>query len=142
MPRRKGPKKSELGIPPLPLDGSIEGKQRRAVAMKKIAKMISMGKNRDEVVGCLMTDYNYAEDSAQKMWCEAQRNVRARYERYCSDAARMNINRLNTIIDDAYDSNDRRSLLNAIDMLNKMASLYVDKKEVKTTGDQITVKFG
>lgn len=120
----------------------LERNEGRAVAARRNAvKMIGMGRSKEDVLDMLIEKYGYAEDSAQNMWKTSCNYIKKQYTRYADRVAETNINRLNTLIEDAYDSNDRKSILQAIDMLNKMSSIYVDRKEVKTSNEPITVKF-
>lgn len=114
---------------------------RQTACRNKVVKMIGIGKTRQECLEYIVDEFAYAESMAIEIYQSALRRVKEKYDKFAEDSAKMNIDRLNTLIDDCYESNDRRNMLTAIDTLNKMCGNYIDRKEIKTSNEPITISF-
>lgn len=133
--RYRKPSKAETGEAPLKAD-----KTRRRSALCKCTRWCGMGKTKEDILDMLMEDFGYSEGSAIDIYDNTKNRLKKRYQEYVDQVAEININRLNTMLEECYDSNDRKSVLQTIDMLNKMAGVYVDKKEIKTDGFEIKLE--
>lgn len=99
---------------------------------REVIHKIRMRKTKADIIDWLMEVYEYSQDRAERIYTDSKAEIDVAYEKYKEDVAKANIERLNAIIDDCDERGDRRSMLSAIDMLNKMANVYTTKIDVKT----------
>jgi predicted ATP-grasp superfamily ATP-dependent carboligase len=53
-----------------------------------------------------------------------------------------NIQRLSEIAEETHEECDYQNAIKAIDVLNKTANVYIDKKEINIDGNEISFTFG
>lgn len=89
-----------------------------------------------DVWGCSHTNVNWYIQKAYEMIEEStQRNIDKLVSRQTST--------LQKIANDAITNNDRANAIKAVDTINRLMNLYVDKQEINVTTDApITVSFG
>lgn len=105
----------------------------------EVTKRIAMGDTREEIVEWLQQD-GYAESTSRGFYNEANRKLLTKYRSYTTRVAKQNLMRLEVVIREAYEAGDRKSLLSAIDMQNKLVGAYTQRIELNT--DTIKITFG
>ena len=57
-------------------------------------------------------------------------------------ARQIQLERLEDLLKEALESKDRKTALGALEMINKIHSLYTEKREIKLDTDNLVFKFG
>lgn len=106
------------------------------------ATLINQGWSREDIIEKLCEDYNYAESTANNIYYEALRNANKAISDYINEAAKINVQRLISIIDAAFAEKRYGDSLRAIDTLNRMGGLYApEEHNVNTNGEPIKISF-
>ena len=63
-------------------------------------------------------------------------------EKTIEEAKTIQIERIEDLLKDALESNDKATAIKALDMINKIYSLYVEKQDVNMNVNDIKVEFG
>ena len=106
------------------------------------ATLINQGWTRDDIIEKLCEDYDYAEATAQNIYYEALRNANKAISDYINEAAKINVQRLISIIDAAFAEKRYGDALRAIDTLNKMGGLYApEEHRISTNSEPIKISF-
>lgn len=74
-------------------------------------------------------------------WQTAMRLIANNFEQDLNDVRAMQIERIEDLLREALESKDRTSALGALNMINKLYALYVEKKEVKADVNEWKFKF-
>lgn len=104
-------------------------------ACRRIYKMLALDKSREEMMEYLMEEREYSEDRATRIISNCKQRVREKYEKFSDDVAKHNIEKLQYILDESIEDDDKKTALSAVAELNKMTGQYVNKVEVK--GDPV-----
>lgn len=123
------------------IDRVSYAKGRHCTAKKNALHLMQMGKNRDEIIDCLVNDWGYKESTASTIISEINNDVKAEYDKYIKDVARHNINKLLAISDEQYDAGSLKDLVKTIDVLNKMTGQYSIKIEGGDENKPINITF-
>ena len=115
---------------------------KRWKAKLESATLINQGWTREDIIEKLVEDYNYAEATAQNIYYEALRNANKAISDYINEAAKINVQRLISIIDAAFAEKRYGDALRAIDTLNKMGGLYAPEEHtINTNAEPIKISF-
>lgn len=101
-------------------------------AQRAIYKMLALDKTKDEMMQYLMEERDYSEDRATRIISDCKRNVREKYEKFADDVAKHNIEKLQYILDESIEDDDKKTALSTVAELNKMTGQYINKVEVKS----------
>lgn len=116
--------------------------RKRWKAKLESATLINQGWSREDIIEKLCEDYNYAESTAQNIYYEALRNANKAISDYINEAAKINVQRLISIIDAAFAEKRYGDSLRAIDTLNRMGGLYApEEHNVNTNAEPIKISF-
>ena len=121
--------------------------QRRSNHKKWRAKLesailINQGWSREDIIEKICEDYEYAEATARNIYYEALRNANKAISDYINEAAKINVQRLISIIDAAFAEKRYGDSLKAIDTLNKMGGLYApEEHNINTNAEPIKISF-
>lgn len=121
--------------------------ERRSSSKKWRAKLesatlINQGWSREDIIEKLCEDYEYAESTAQNIYYEALRNANKAISDYINEAAKINVQRLISIIDAAFAEKRYGDSLRAIDTLNRMGGLYApEEHNINTNAEPIKISF-
>lgn len=111
--------------------------------IREITRLVAIGIPREEIIHEMMDKYGYTDDVTMSKYHKAAiAAMDERNKKYFEDIAKANTERLTAIIEDAYENGDRRSMLTAIDMLNKMGNLYTQKIDINTDSPIFEIKIG
>lgn len=125
-------------------------KQRKAkgtlksyLLIREITRMVAIGIPRDEITDELCDKYGFTDrDGIARYHKAAIAALDERNRKYFEDIAKANTQRLTAIIEEAHEVGDRKSMLTAIDMLNKMGNIYTQKIEVDSKNPVFEIKIG
>ena len=98
--------------------------------------------DRDEVISIVSERFNYAESTSTEIYQQAMKSVERWKSMDTETIKSRNLQRLDKLVNDTIDDNDRNNLIKAIDLQNKTAGVYVDKKDVNISSDVIKFQFG
>ena len=111
-------------------------------AKLEASTLINQGWSREDIIAKLSEDYEYSEATAQTIYYAAQRNANKAISDYINEAAKVNVQRLISIIDAAFAEKKYGDSLKAIDTLNKMGGLYSPEQvDVNMQGEPIKISF-
>ena len=111
-------------------------------AKLEASTLINQGWVREDIIAKLSEDYEYSEATAQTIYYAAQRNANKAISDYINEAAKVNVQRLISIIDAAFAEKKYRDALRAIDTLNKMGGLYApEEHNINTNAEPIKISF-
>lgn len=96
----------------------------------------------DEIVAGAVERYGYKESTAWKYLEKAKDLLLAAQTKTMETIVEKNVERLTAIAEAASDGDSYADAIKAIDLLNKMSGAYIEKKEVKVDGNNITFSFG
>lgn len=127
---------------------TIEKEPQRRDSHKKwkaklqASTLINQGWSREDIIEKLREDFEYSEATAQTIYYAAQRNANKAISDYINEAAKVNVQRLISIIDAAFAEKKYGDSLKAIDTLNKMGGLYSPEQvDVNMQGEPIKISF-
>lgn len=104
--------------------------------------LVNQGWTREDIIEKLCEDYEYASATAQNIYYEALRNANKAISDYINEAAKINVQRLISIIDAAFAEKRYGDALRAIDTLNKMGGLYAPEEHtINTNAEPIKISF-
>lgn len=111
-------------------------------AKLEAANLVNQGWSREDIIEKLREDYEYAEATAETIYYAAQRNANKAISDYINEAAKVNVQRLISIIDAAFAEKKYGDSLKAIDTLNKMGGLYApEEHNINTNAEPIKISF-
>lgn len=111
-------------------------------AKLEASTLINQGWSREDIIEKLCEDYTYAYATAETIYYAAQRNANREISDYIAEAAKVNVQRLISIIDAAFAEKKYGDSLKAIDTLNKMGGLYApEEHNVTTNAEPIKISF-
>ena len=106
------------------------------------ATLINQGWSREDIIEKLCEDHEYAESTAHNIYYEALRNANKAISDYINEAAKINVQRLISIIDAAFAEKRYGDSLRAIDVLNRMGGLYApEEHNINTNAEPIKISF-
>lgn len=115
---------------------------RKWRAKLEAATLVNQGWSREDIIEKLCEDYEYAEATAESIYYAAQRNANKAISDYINEAAKVNVQRLISIIDAAFAEKKYGDSLKAIDTLNKMGGLYAPEEHtINANTEPIKISF-
>ena len=113
----------------------------------ELKKKIRRGQSREKLIEYLMSDTNvashaYSRPVALDIIHKAYEDVAQQEELVKSKIRPIQLARCEEVLEEALKANDRNNALKAIDIINKLYSLYIEKQEVALSGDIIHFNFG
>lgn len=101
--------------------------------IREITRLVAVGIPKEEIIHEMMDKYGYTDDVTMSKYHKAAiAAMDERNRKYFEDIAKANTQRLTAIIEEAHEVGDRKAMLTAIDMLNKMGNLYTQKIDIKS----------
>lgn len=111
-------------------------------AKLEAANLVNQGWSREDIIEKLCEDYEYASATAETIYYAAQRNANKAISDYINEAAKVNVQRLISIIDAAFAEKKYGDSLKAIDTLNRMGGLYApEEHSINTNSEPIKISF-
>jgi len=96
----------------------------------ELMKLIRQGKSKAKLIEYAKNEWGVNELNASKYIHDACLKLESYYEKEAEKAKVIQLERVESILEDALKSKDNKTALSALDMINKLYSLYVDKQEV------------
>lgn len=109
------------------------------IRTNELVQLIRKGKSKAKLIEYAKEEWGVNENMATKYIHDACLKLESYYEKEAQKAKVVQLERIESILEDALNSKDNKTALSALDMINKLYSLYVDKQEVKVDSD--TIKF-
>lgn len=107
-----------------------------------ILKELSSGKSRQTIVEELKKNYNICNHTAVNYLNAAYNYLASTNKQYIEKLRSVQLQRLESIIENTMESGNYDTALRAIDLLNKTFALYEIKAEANITNNIIHFKFG
>lgn len=119
---------------------TAETKQRINEVLKRIRK----AQSKIKIIDWLCVTYNISEQQANDYYHDALYKIQQSHsaDEDAVTIREQQIERIESMLEDALKSNDKRTATKCQDMLNKIYQLYVEKKEVDVTVKDMQFKFG
>ena len=89
-----------------------------------------------------MKEYDCIKITAQKWVKEVYSDMLTDTEALEESAKQIQLERLEDLLKTALESKDLKTALGALEMINKIHSLYTERKEIKLDTDNLVFKFG
>lgn len=116
----------------------LDTKQR----VQQVLELIRKGWSKSRIIDKIMKDWNLTKTPAWRYYHDAIVIISEKFDETVEDIKNIQLERIESILKSALESNDRRNALSAIDMINKLYALYVEKQEVKADISEWKFKFG
>lgn len=116
-------------------------KARFRSAQQAIIHLLQYGKTDAEIIPQITEEYGYSEVTVQEYINDAKKIVEKKYERYTDQISYRNKCRLEALISECIDTDDKKYLIEALKELNKMTGQYETKIKVDGNGD-FKIKIG
>ena len=143
MPKKKVVIYSDEALATYDKQRQVKGHIESWRLIREITRMVAVGYPKEEIIAELMDKYGYKDDVTMSKYHKAAiAAMDERNRKYFEDIAKANTQRLTAIIEEAHEVGDRKSMLTAIDMLNKMGNLYTQKVEIDTKNPVFEIKIG
>lgn len=109
----------------------------------EVKKKIRRGQSRGKLIEYLMSDKNACtKNDALDIIHKAYEDIAQQEELVKDNIRSIQLARCEEVLEEALKANDRNNALKAIDMINKLYTLYIKKQEVALSGDIIHFNFG
>ena len=119
----------------------VEMNQRK-FRLAEIIKRIRKGWSRAKLIDWSKEQWDLADSTASLYIKDAYDMLAESADAVIEKSRAIQIERLEDLLVDALNDKDRNNSLKAIDMLNKIYSLYVERKEVKLDNSTLKFSFG
>lgn len=116
--------------------------RRRVNILRYTKQRIEEGYSGEEIRQMLMDNYEITAKTAERYYCRAKELITYSMVWDADTIRNRNIQRLDEIVEETKEDEDYQNAIKAIDVLNKTANVYVEKKEINIDGNEITFTFG
>ena len=115
---------------------------QRKFRLGEIIKRVRKGWSRAKLLEWSKRQWDLADCTASLYLKDAYEILAENADEVIEKSRAIQIERLEDLLVDALKDKDRNNSLKAMDMLNKIYSLYVEKKEVKLDNSSLKFSFG
>jgi len=112
------------------------------VKIAKLVDYIRQGWSRRRILEVAQNEFGYSYQQAIKYVHDAYVVLSEDADEVIEQAKGIQIERIETLLKNALDCKDNKTATKALDMLNKIYSLYIDKKEVDVNVEDLRFTFG
>ena len=105
-------------------------------------KRIRKGWSRGKCEHWLMDTYKIKETAAYNTVRDAYNKLSEKSEAIIHNAKFIQVERIEDLLTEALESEDRKTAVKALDMLNKIYNLYSTKAEIQLNGKELKFSFG
>lgn len=130
MPKSTNPKRYLADTP--------QTKERIALVIQKIRK----GWSNKKLYDWIMDNFDTNKQQAWKYVHDAYILLQEHADATIENAKAIQIERVEDLLADALESNDRNTALRALEMINRLFNLYIEKREVDVSVNDIKFEFG
>lgn len=99
--------------------------------INQMLKYIRKGWSRLRIIDKFAKEWDMTAKHAYRYYHDAILLIKKNWDKDAEDIKNIQLERIEQILADCLQDTDRKTALSAIDMINRLASLYVEKKEVK-----------
>ena len=119
----------------------VEQNQRK-YRIAEIIKLITKGWSRNALIEWIQKQWEVKKATASEYVKMAYEVLGEASDEVIENSRNIQLERLEDILKAALEGNDRASSLKALDMINRLHGLYIEKKEVKLDTTKLKFSFG
>ena len=119
----------------------VERNQRK-FRIAEVIKRIRKGWSRAKILEWIEDQWEVSKSSASNYIKMAYEVLGEASDEVIENSRIIQLERLEDLLKDALEGNDRASSLKALDMINRLHGLYIEKKEVKLDTQKLKFSFG
>ena len=116
--------------------------RRRVNILQFSKRRVEEGYERGDILNMLVDEYGITQRTAERYYERAKELLTYSMVWDADTIRNKNIQRLSEIAEEAQEDMDYQNAIKAIDVLNKTACVYVEKKDITIDGNEITFTFG
>lgn len=116
--------------------------RRRVNILQFSKRRVQEGYERGDILNMLVDEYGITQRTAERYYERAKELLTYSMAWDADTIRNKNIQRLSEIAEEAQEDMDYQNAIKAIDVLNKTACVYVEKKDITIDGNEITFTFG
>lgn len=116
--------------------------RRRVNILQFTKRRVDEGYERGDILNMLMDEYGISEKTSERYYTRAKELLTYSMVWDAETIRNKNIQRLSEIAEETHEECDYQNAIKAIDVLNKTANVYIDKKEINIDGNEISFTFG
>lgn len=117
-------------------------KNQRKYRIAEIIKLITKGYSRSKLMDYIEDTWGVGNASASEYIKMAYEVLGEASDEVIENSRNIQLERLEDLLKDALEGNDRANSLKALDMINRLHGLYIEKKEVKLDTQKLRFSFG
>lgn len=117
-------------------------KNQRKYRIAEIIKKITEGYSRSKLSEWIQEQWQLGEASASIYISMAYEVLGQNSDEVIENSKNIQLERLEDLLRKALESGDKASSLKALDMINRLHGLYIEKKEVKLDSQKLKFSFG
>jgi len=114
-------------------DAYPENYQNKLEPRIYVTRRIRLNHEREDIIKGLIDNYNCSEHSAQALYSKCKKNLDKKYTEYVTNIVQNNIETLRQIVQDSLEAGDRKTAIQALQEINKVAHLYDTNTVVNNT---------
>lgn len=107
----------------------------------EIIKRIRKGWSHSKITEWLSDNYGLSKSHSYNLVTKAFNTLAEKADEVIENAKNIQIERLEDMLVNSLESEDKKTALKALDMLNKIYGLYVQKQDINVNGENLTFKF-
>lgn len=119
----------------------VEQNQRK-FRIAEVIKRIRKGWSRAKILEWIEDQWNVQKATASNYIKMAYEVLGEASDEVIENSRIIQLERLEDLLKDALEGNDRANSLKALDMINRLHGLYIEKKEVKLDTQKLKFSFG
>ena len=120
---------------------SVEQNQRK-FRIAEVIKMITKGWSRTSIIEHIQKLWDIKKSTANEYVKMAYDVLGEASDEVVENSRNIQLERLEDLLKDALESGDKANSLKAVDMINRLHGLYIEKKEVKLDTQKLRFSFG
>lgn len=117
-------------------------KNQRKYRIAKLTELITQGYSRSKLKDYIMDTWEVGSESADGYIRMTYEVLGENSDEVIENSKNIQLERLEDLLRKALESDDKASSLKALDMINKLHGLYIEKKEVKLDAQKLRFSFG
>lgn len=117
-------------------------KNQRKYRIAEVIKLITKGWSRTNILQWVQDQWEVSRASASDYIKMAYEVLGEASDEVIENSRNIQLERLEDLLKQALESGDKASSLKALDMINRLHGLYIEKKEVKLDTQKLRFSFG
>ncbi len=117
-------------------------KNQRKYRIAKLTELITKGYSRSKLKDYIMDTWEVGSEMADEYIRMTYSVLGENSDEVIENSKNIQLERLEDLLRKALDSDDKTNSLKALDMINKLHGLYIEKKEVKLDSQKLKFSFG